>query len=123
MILKKIGFGLAGLLFVLTLAVTESSAQRHGRNCRHDNGRHVGWYNRDYRGGRRYVSSRYYAPRYSRAYYPQRYEYYPRYVRYRSAPRYSTSYYASRYYTEYPRYTSYRRYPRNSVAVSVNFGW
>lgn len=121
MILRKIGIGLIGLMFLLTLAVTSSYAQR-GRYCDRDNGRYVS-YNRNYRGGRRYVARRAYAPRYYTASYTRRYA--PaRYVRYRRAPRYyTTTYYAPRYYTEYPQYTSYRRYPRNRVAVSLNFGW
>lgn len=120
MIVRKIGIGLIGLMFLLTLAVTSSYAQR-GRYCDRNDGRYVSYSDRNYRGGRRYVARRSYAPRYYTTTYTRRVP--VRYVRTVRAPRYYTTYYTPRYYTEYPRYTSYRRYPRNRAVVSFNVAW
>jgi hypothetical protein len=106
-ILKKLTVLLITIVFCLSMAVSSSSAQR-GRYWHGDNGRHYGWYKRNKRWRRGYVSYRRY-PRYYSSYYPRR-----RYVR---------------YYRTYPRYYGYNPYPvyyypyRRRSGLSVNFNF
>jgi hypothetical protein len=112
MILKKISVVLIGLMFLLSLAVTTSYAQR-AVYWGSGNGGLVVSYGR--------VRPR--RVRYVRTYRP-RYYTYPTYVRYRTYPRYYTTYYpdySATEYVEYPQYRTYRRYPRSGVVVNLRW--
>ena len=109
MIFKRISVVLIGLMFILSLAVISSYAQR-AVYWQVDNGPVVVSYRR--------VRPR--RARYIRTYRPRYYSY-PTYVRYRTYPRYYTTYYPRYYATEYVEYPRYRVYPRSGV--TVNFRW
>ena len=130
-ILKKIGIGLAAIVFAMTLAVISGTAQ--GRNhwagdgCRsHGTTRSSGYYDRyDDRYGDRYYDNRRSRTVVYRSYPSYTSSYYrtsPRYYLYRNNPRYYTNYYPSygSYYGSYPRY---RRYPRSGLSISFGLGW
>lgn len=131
-ILKKIGTGLAAIVFAVTLAVIPGTAQ--GRNhwagdgCRsHSTVRSSGYYDRyddryhdryyDNRGSRTVVYRSY--PTYTSNYYDRSSS---RYYLYRNNPRYYTSYYPTdgNYYRAHP---GYRRYPRSGLSISFGLGW